>query len=380
MKKIVIYISFFPLIFSFCRKQENLPEPEITDPHFFVKCVMDGQALDLEAGNEEYYMNSSWYHQDSDYVFVYKANLAKQIGVGYQITILFNDNKYSDPNDKMSPDSALIIGTHLYNDQNLSDATQMIKFEPVKSEVSNSSYSWLINDGSTITTYGVPGIEDRYSISEILNVGKTYSVTFNYDDPSGVCSAPPLTNVFKMGSSLQATVNSVRDINTPDLKYTLSYSLLDSNKNLECTWTLPDATNETTPTFSRIFTPGVHLINLKLRDKNSGEVCSTVYQLDASGNNCTANYNAVFSPIHNKRLYASITILLTDPNGIVYSSKNLVQPNESNFEITSVIDYKVNEKNEKTKSIGVRFNCVVKNGNNEISLKNGTAKVAVAYK
>ena len=381
MKKIIVYSFLFLIVSASCKKQKELPVPLVTDPHFFVKCEMDGQPLDIEAGDQDYYMNSSWFYQDSERVFVYKANLAKQLGTGYQITVLINDDKPAQVNEKMNPDNTLITGTNLFNDQNTTGITQIIKFEPTKEEVSSSSYFWSINDGSKITTYGVPGIENRYSISDIFTVGKTYSVTFNSDNNDGVCD-DNLTNVFVAGNKLQATINSVRDASTPDLKYILNYTLLNPNSNIKCLWTFPDATTDETPTPSKFFVPGRHKITLKLTDKVTGDSCTSNYHLTASTSDlvCNANYKATFSPIHNDRFYSSVTILLTTPDGTVFSSKNLVQPNESNFEIISVENYKNNEKNEATRGLGLKFNCVVKNGTSEITLRNGTAKVAVAYK
>lgn len=377
MKKRFLYSLAFVAVFFSCQKQKNLPEPVITEPRFYVNCEMDGQILDLEAGNDHYYMNSSWYYQDSNSMFVYKANLAKQIGAGYQITILINDHAASSASAFMKPDSTLVVGAHLFDDQNKSGLERMVSFEPLKTFNPNSAYTWSVSDGTTVVTYGMVGVENKYSISTMLEADKTYSVTYTYENISGTC-AEKLTNVFKAGSNLQTTITSKKDTTSPDAKYILGCTTLNSG-NFDYLWVFNDATTSTLPNPSKIFGPGISLVKLTLTDKNTSESCTSNYQLNSNGT-CEANYKAIFNPIQNNRLYSSVTVLLTDPNGLVYSSHDLVQPQESNFEITSVGNYKNNDNNEPTKTLDVKFNCVVKNGSKEIVLRNAKAKIAVAYK
>jgi len=376
MKKIIGYSVILLFLVSSCQKQKDLPLPEVTEPHFYVKCAVDGQPLDIQAGNEEYYMNSSWFYLDSPAVYVYKGNLAKQTGAGYQVTILINDSKITHTNGSMSPDSALRKGSHLYYDQNTSGLTQEISFTPARSYVGNGeTYNWTITDGVSMWN------DSRYSPSHICEVGKTYSVTLNYDDNQGNCSST-LTNVFKAGSKLQTTITASK---VADLSYKFSYAPLPpySGGNFSCLWTFPDATTEIILTPTRTFGPGKSLINLKVKDDITNETCTSYYQLDATIGGappCDANYKANFLPIQNNRLYASVTILLTDPQGFVYTSQGLVQPASSNFEILSVEEYSANDKGEPTKRLTAKFNCIVKNGNKEINLTGGEAKIAVAYK
>jgi hypothetical protein len=380
MKKHFLYslysLAFVAALFS-CQKQKDLPAPVITEPRFYVNCEMDGQVLDLEAGNEAYYMNSSWYYQDSNSMFVYKANLAKQIGSGYQITILINDIPSSSSSAFMKPDSTLFLGSHLFDDQNKSGLERIVSFEPLNSYDPNSSFSWSVSDGTTTNTYGEVGVENMYSISTMLQADKTYTVTYSYEDGSGTCSEK-LTNVFKAGSDLQTTITASKDMTSPDSKYLFGCTTLKPG-NFDYLWTFDDATTSIAANPSKIFGPGVSLVKLNLTDKNTGESCTSNYQVN-SNNSCEANYRAIFQPIHNSRLYSSVTVLLIDPNGVVYSSHNIVQPQESNFEIVSVGNYKNNDNNEPTKTLDVRFNCVVKNGGKEIILRNAKAKIAVAYK
>ncbi len=339
---------------------------------------MDGTPLNIEAGNDEYYMNSSWYRQDASNLYVYKANLAKQNGSGYQVTILINDYRPTLPDALMNPDSALWLGDHLYNDNSSTGLTQNVTFKPVKPMDPSSYYGWTVTDGVTPKSYGGTG-DEGYSISCVLDAGKTYSVTLNYNDGLGVCGQSHV-NVFNVGSKLQTTVVAVRDPNASELKYNFSYTLPSQYNGVNCLWQFPNASTDTNPLTTRVFQQGTYVVKLKLTD-NTGDSCLSYYQVNATnGQACDANYVAIFAPVQNIRLYSTVTVLLTDPNGKVYSTQGLVQPQSSNFEIMNVSDYNANEKGEPTKRLKVKFNCVVKNGNTEINLKNGEARIAVSYK
>lgn len=380
MKKILSYPIVLGLLLSSCKKKD-LPESEPTQPEFTASFEVQGNAVKLEAGNNDYYMNSSYGRDSLNNLYVYKADLRQrtfQIGGGYALTILFNDTKATALNSGMKVDSALSLGDHLYNDLNTSGLTQRVNFDPLKTQDLASSYAWSVTDGISVKTYN-----DMYAIAPNLEVGKTYSVTFNAKDAPGVCDAT-LTNVFKAGSKVQTTITASKDTQTNELKYNLGYSIPANYgpATWRCRWEFDNNTTSTSPTISgKLFLPGMHLIKLTLIDKAVNDSCVSFYQLNAtSGNACEANYKATFFPIQNNRVFSSVTLLLTDPNGVVYTSHDLVQPSSSSFQILSVNDYKPNDVGLSTKSLRVKFNCVLKNGNNQITLNNGEAVVAVAYK
>lgn len=382
MKKIIFYSIAFVFLFSACKKQKELPKADAADPVFYVKCDLDGSPLDIRAGDNDYYMNSSWYHDDPKNIYVYQGNLAKPDGAGYQVTILINDYKKTEANGLMFADSALMPGEHLYNDNNSSGLTQNWTFIPVTPLEDDAMYVWTLMDGiMEPKTIGGTGSEGYYNISRVLNVGKTYSVSLNYTKSDGSCSNSH-TNVFNIGNRIQTTVSATRDMTAHGLTYKLSYTLPPyANSSWNCVWEFEDTSIVNKPEIIKSFSTGDHLVKLKLIDSSTNDTCISYYKLNASdGTVCQANYTAHFLPIQNARLYSSITILVTDPNGVVYTTKDLVQPQTSNFEIQEIGNYQANDKGQPTKRLKVKFNCIVKNGNNQIVLSNGEAKIAVAYK
>lgn len=378
MKKVIIYPLVLLFIFTSCRKKD-LPVPEKNEPDFFVNCNIDGTYREFKAGDDDYYMNASWYRADTGDIFVYKGHLAKKAGQGYQVTILFNDDRKTGVSDAMNADSALRTGHRLYDDQNPSRLIQGIAFTPLKAK-GNGSFSWRITDGVSAWNYAGDGL---YGITPEFTVGTTYSVTLDYDDNTGVCSNIH-SSAFKAGNKVWTNITAIRSTTASEPTYAFSYvppSIVGAN--WKCLWKFDNNTTSVAPNTTKIFQAGTtSTVTLTLTNQTTGDSCISYYQLHAAAvpPPCDANYTAVFLPAQDRRLYSSVTVLLTDENGTVYSSKNLVQPGTSNFEILEVADYTKNERDERTKSLDVKFNCIVKNGAKEINLTDCRARIAVAYK
>lgn len=378
MKNILSIIILFSVLFSSCKKKD-LPGSEPTAPEFVASFEVQGNTVKLEAGNNDYYMNSSYYWDTLQGLYVCKGDLRQktfQMGGGYALTILFNDTKTSNAAAFVNIDSALILGDHFYNDMNTSGLTQRVDFTPLKAHNNNADYHWSVYDGSTTKNY-----TDVYSISPNLEVGKTYSVTYTAKDDAGVCFASH-TNLFKAGSKLQTNVTVTRDLAIPEMRYKLSYDLPGYPSSFRCRWDFGDNTTSTAINPTKLYQPGTYTVGLTLVDKNMNDSCISYYQLNATnGIACDANYFAKFNnTIQNSRLYSSVTILLTDPNGKVYTSHDLIQPQTSSFQVLSVSDYVLNDAGQQTKRVKVRFNCVLNHGTESINLNNGEAVIAVSYK
>jgi hypothetical protein len=381
MKRTTIYISLLvaAVLFS-CNKKKPLPQEEVTDPVFYVKCNVQGMDLRLEAGQNDYYMHSSFY-QDSNNVYVFKGDL-KQTNCnndcGYSLTFLIKDDHVSSPGAPMNVDNAIKPGTYLLGDQVIPGTQQTVSFAPFRSN-SGEIYKWTFVEGTTTESP-----VETYSLSKTLQVGKTYSVTLSYEDATGTCSTTH-TNVFKAGSPLQTNIKCMRDGNNPDIfLYYFNTLNLTGSGSYSYEWNMGDGTAiEHSASPQHIYAQeGTYITELKLTDTNTQETCRSYYQCNVTnGQACQANFKASFLPVNNTVHPYSVAILLTDPNGKVYSSKDLgIQPQDANFEILSVEEYKANENGQPTKQLKIRFNCTVKNGNSAININNGEAVIAVAYK
>lgn len=374
MKKLFIYCAALCLLIS-CRKKE-LPQEEYAERVFYINCNIDGQATKLEAGNNDYYMNTSC-GRDSD-VYFFRGDLAQTTyvnGRDYAISVIISDYKVTAASTLVNVDSVLLVGNHLYNTQVIPDKQQKVSFVPLKPNDGAASFIWSITDGKSDQRSST-----AYSITETLDVSKTYTVTLDYNNGQGSCASVH-RNEFKIGNRLQTTVTAKRDSsNLSEQRYRLSYTLPQGQAPYSCKWTFADGSTSTNPMPTSLFQQGLKQI-VKLDFYNGmGDTCVSYYQLDpVNGEPCHANYVASFQPVKNTTIFSTVKILLTDKEGKVYSSGQMIQPEGSYFTIENSSPYKSNDHGHSTRSVKIKFKCLVGDGNKTISLDNGEGVIAVAH-
>jgi hypothetical protein len=377
MKKGIIHLVLLMIVTSSCKKKQDLPEQNSETPVFMISYLHNGLSQTIEAGNNDYFMTTSWL-QDTNLVYVLRGDLAQTanaVSKGSSLSILLNDDHASTLNSAMNVDSILSLGSHLLNDKLILGTIQSISFKPSKAFKTNATYIWEVTDGQAdLRTV------NAYSFTADFPVGKTYSVILKYDDNVGGC-ATTHTNVFRVGNTLQTHITAARDTTVPEFKFNFSYPVPSPGGTYSCSWKFPDGSTSTMTKPSRSFQPGTYIISLRLVDLNTSDTCYSYYQLHVTDNlSCESNYSASFSPVINGNLFATATVLLTEPDGTVFSSRNVIQPESSNFEIISVSNYKTDARGNPTKSLNVKFNCLVQNGSRQINLTNASGIIAVAHK
>jgi hypothetical protein len=232
------------------------------------------------------------------------------------------------------------------------------------------NYRWVMN-GQEINSY---------TASVLVENGKPFSPTLNFEDAAGICSTSH-SNHYKVGNPLQTDIE-VHKEGLPDV---LMYSFESLNKGttpLKYAWDFGDGTpiSESPRPFHSYKTQGFFTTKLTLIDSH-GDTCVSFYQVPAFIDpRCEANFTTSFIPVKNTKGFSAITVLLTHPDGRVFSSQGLSQPYNNRFEILEVSDYEINSSNEATKKIKIRFNCTVKNASDEIKIENAEAVLAVSYK
>jgi len=369
MKKKIIAFLVPVLFVAACRKKENLPADIKDEPVFYVKGKLGIQKLTVEAGNEGFYMHSS-YSQVQDRLYVYRADLSNSCGTacGYTVSVLINDYHYTSPGGAMEPDKALRVGEYQLFDETLLPKSQIVKLVPVSAQ-RQASYSWTIDDGSAKQTIS------SYSTEPSLEIGKTYTVTFSSEDFDGTC-ASTFSQVFKVGNPFQVQINCTSDSSSTflftaknDLSGTYTYN-----------WDFGDGKTASGENTSHVYAnDGKYLV--KLTSTNSkGETCVTSYQAVVMPNVCEANFNATFVPPDAAELLRNITFLITTGEGKTYSSAEAVQSVTAKVRVTNVEPYKINEKGEPTMKLSLAFECKLKDGSTELSLTEGEAVIAVSFK
>lgn len=376
-KNLVIHFLVALMVFASCKKQE-LPKVESETPKFYVTALQDGEPFTLEAGNGDYYMFSSNYMDSLSKMDVYKAELKQRTCGGTcanALTVLINDTKLSQANGTMDVENALALGTHLYNDLTTKPHTYTTSFKPEKPYHATSTYSWHISDGETNSSFST------YSINPSLKAEKKYTITLTYNDATGCQSTH--SNVYRVGNPLQASIEAVRLLPESEFKYAFSAKINSTNGSLTYLWDFGDGSTlstEQNPTHKFNISSNQYKVKL-LVVSNAKDTCESYIQINASpDSDCSANYTATLKPVFNPLLFGSVTVLLSDANGEVYSSDGFIQPNESKFEILRRESYDSNNKLEPTKKLTVKFNCILKNGSKTKTLTNAEAVLAVSYK
>lgn len=366
------------LVAAACKKKE-LPQDVINSPEFYAHLQVNGNDVALEAGNNDYFMFATHDFDSSISVNMFKADL-RQSGQPsyYSMVVLLNDNETAKVPGSGMKVASLMPGERNYNDLSALPQQYNARFTPVKNFEPNGFYSWTITDGSNTTPYS------SYSVSSVLDAGKNYTVSLSYNDAVGSC---PLTyqNVFNPGGPLSAVVSSNQDYSGSVFQSTLS-AHVSGKGPFAYEWDFGDGTPKSAATSP------VHAYNnnqsqsvpfearLKVTDSRNNTYYYNYEVPVKSDNPCLANYIPEITPVFNTKVFSSVTVLITDPSGVTYSSKDLMQPANSRFEIVSVEDYQPNRLNESTRKVKVKFNCMVTDGTKLLTITNAEAVIAVSYK
>ena len=360
---------------SACSKKKLPAEPN-QDPVFYLKGDIDGKAINFEAGNLNYFMKTS-FDWDTTNVCVFKGDLSEQSCnkgcAGYGIKFFLNDSKITTPNTGANLGSVLRIGEYIFNDKDLPSMYYRITLNPLSSNMGQETFNWIVEGSNVFAT------SNKYCLTTILNASNVYSITLGYDNGIGCGSSHQ--NVFAAGNPLQTTVVGKRNLTLPGAVYDFSCQATGMPP-YQYFWDFGDGTvsNVSNPNHSfAVVLNGRTKIKLRLIDANK-DTCLSYYQVQNSGDpTCDANFTSSFTPIPNYKAFSSITLIVTDPNGIVYTSKDVIQPATSSFQVIEVADYLENETNHPTKRLKAKVNCILVNGNKQIKLSNAELSIALAY-
>jgi len=370
----ILIVPLFVLMITACKKKD-LPPDESSNggsPVFYVRGEVSGFPINLQAGANNYYMTSSYY-QDTTNVYVYKAEMKKKdcpSNCGYALTILINDSQVSAPSGSMSVSSGLKPGSYQFSTNNPATLAYTGVFTPDDPMSPDVMYTWDFGNGD---------LQHSYIATHAFVPGQTSKIKFS---TSAVICGADLSNSFKVGNPLQA---NIQPVSKPDGGLGLSYKFVANTTvsgALQYEWDFgdnSDLSTEASPTHAYAKS-GRYIAKVRLIDAQN-DTCVSYCQVSAMPQkDCSANYTAVFNAIRDTKALGAVTVLVTDASGTVYSSRDYLQPSGSNFEIVSVEDYQSNDQGEPTKKVKIRFNCTVNHNGSQLTVKNGEAVIAVAYK
>jgi hypothetical protein len=370
MKTSHILALLFLLTIASCRKKEQLPVSENADPVFFLDATVNGNKLALQAGNAGYYMHSS-FSQDENDIYVFRGDLNSdcQTVCGYSLSVLINDRKVSPHAQKVSIDSAMNIGKYSLLTKDAYPTEQQISFVPKDAFSSNTNYTWTVRDGNGTVTSA-----SSYSFSTNLKLQNTYTVTYRYEDVTGGCSGTH-SNVYQIGARFRTWMNTSKN----GLDMSLS-AFTDEIGEYSYSWDFGDGTSGSGETVKHSYNlASTYLVKLTTTSSDGfSAVC--FYDVNTSPNACESNFTAKYSALDYSRVFKTISFILKDDKGHVYSSTDAPIIGTSTAEIISIEDYQTNSNGEATKKLKIRFNCQLRGDNGDvITVENATAVIAVAY-
>ncbi len=378
MKKIIYTFFLLPvLLLTFSCNKKPLPAEANQEPVFYLKGELDGAPFTLEAGNDNYVMQSNFYW-DTTNVCLFKSELKKQ-GCdtncrAYGLTVIVNDYTVSSPGSKVNLDNSVRMGVYPFNDKDLPSMYYKVNLIPKIVKSSTELYSWTIENGRDN-----PTVVNKYCPWVTMTAGLNYSVTLNFDNNNGCSSSHQ--DIYKVGHSLQANISAYRNYSIPGAIYDFSCQL-SGTPPYQYLWDFGDGSQSTSPNPNhsyQVILNGRNRVTLRVIDAKK-DTAIRYYQVQISADpSCDANFTTTFTPIPNTKAFKTITILLTDPSGHVYSSKMTIQPESSLFEVLSINDYIENANHYPTKRIKALLNCVLSDGVKEIKLSNAEISMAFAY-
>jgi len=371
MKRIVLFLVVLLMFASGCVKKKYPESVSENAPVFYFKANINNAAVEFNAGLNKYRMFSS-YQKDSNQIYNLIAEM-KQIDCSgncpNSFKIQINDYTVSASGSAIRIDSSLKIGQYNYL-KDINGSTYKVAFTSSNNKTAQS-YNWDFGDGSKSTKENPVHIYSQVGKYQVC-----LTVTSNDGHVNTICNTINLNSNQPLNAFVSA--NSILGDSV-----TFGASVTGGKTPFSYSWDFGDGN------FSQVAKPlhhyaisGSYPVKLKLRDSNNEELTIKYNVVTENDNSSMAvNYKSEIIQAQSNAVAPSKIILsYTDENGNVYSSINHNQPSTSSFEIIDVSSFDLNENNESTKKIKIKFNCMVYNGSKAISINNAETVIAVAYK
>lgn len=360
-----ILLSLFTLLLLSCKKKKYPESVTENNQVFYFSATIDNSPMALSAGSDGYYMYSS-YMQNSNGVYTLIADLKQSdcSNCPNSLQIKINDFKVSAINAPIVIDSALTPGQYTIS----TGPTYSVQFQSVYNKTA-LSYLWDFGDGTTST--------QANPIHNFSRAGK-YDVSLSITSTGGCVSNIVTQKKIGVGTSTTAIkINSISG-------NTVSFSQNSTGTSaIGYFWNFGDGSTSTSQNPTHVYAvTGSYPVLLRAID-TAGDTAYSKYNVVTQNDlsSCATNYSVTGLSVSPSALNLSkINIRWIDENGTVYNSDNALQPTNSSFQITSVQDFENNENGEKTKKIGIKFNCNVYNGSSVKVINNAEAVICVSYK
>ena len=335
--------------------------------------TVNGQPLNIQAGIDDYIMYTDYTYDNASSVYEFNGSLRKFncASCAKSLSIKIRNFEQTTTAQPVITDSAFTRNYYSINTTGGSPTQYTFTFNAQLGAGVVQSYEWNFGDGNTASvdslphTYSHPGI---------------YTVSLKVFYQTG-CS-DSLTNVFRVGvpgSVCHARFNPFMNTNT--------LTVVDMSVGvgaLSYHWDFGDGITSTQQNPQHVYAAnGVYKITLTVTDSDNhiSEYSRKVYTVPQT--TCIASYLfPSWVPVNNTAALSNTTIEWTDDNGVLYSSENGAQDDNSFFKIISIEDYANNSTGDKTKKLTVQFRSRLYNAahTSSVDIDVTDAVMGVAYK
>ncbi|MFK7921704.1 MAG: PKD domain-containing protein [Bacteroidia bacterium] len=352
-------------------EEKPLPKPFEDQVDFFLEGEIDGKAIRLDAGKQDYYMYTQR-ERNQDNLWLFKGQLSPVNcqGCPGSFAIEFRDVDIRPDNGPFNIPSIFRVKSYDFAfAPSLGPQFYQVNYQSQSSGGNNPILQWTFGDGSTSTELNPVRYYEQVD-------GTSFEVCLTASD--GVSCESQICNEVRLtANSCKADFSTIIDTSLNSVKFE---SQIQGDGSIQYNWMFGDGSSSTFADPIYLYPlAGRYQAQLQIEDAD-GCIATHSRLISSDPDICTHNFSyeveKVSSP--DSMQFGHIRVLWWDENGQLYRSDWSQQDTESNFEVTEVLDYQNNELDQPTLRLGLKLNCWLSNGDHEVRLKNATAYLGVA--
>jgi PKD repeat protein len=359
------------LIFESCKTIDD-PVITIEDPVFRVVGTVNNQPLEIQAGIDNYIMETSYTYDIEKGVFDFKGSLQQSGCVNCPSSLFITIRNYtqSPVDQSVVIDSAFV--TDYYSIRTSDDSPTSFKLNFQGQNFGNAAtHFWNFGDGNSGSDE-----DEEY----IYNHPGEYTVLYKAAYAGGCVDS--IVNTFQIGIPGAICRANFAPVITGNIVTIENYAVGVSP--LIYAWDFGDGmiSNDFQPVHTYT-TPGIYNIRLLVTDAQQHIATFNRKVIILPTSDCIASmFYPVLTPIPNPAGLSTVTITYTDENGTEFSSQNNTSTVQDFFKIESIEPYADNPLGERVIKLKTGFRCRLYDAShtNFVDLNIPEAVIGVAFK
>ncbi|MEM7373258.1 MAG: PKD domain-containing protein [Bacteroidota bacterium] len=340
------------LVGGACQERE-LPEEIKGNPVFYVDGAIDGQDLTLTAGEDGYFMETS-FEQDETGVYVYSGAFTPLNceSCPEALEVRIRDHRLRPDNDPVRIDSVLHIGSYEFYQTNNKQGAAIfrVSFSNESTGTGPHQYSWDFGDGSTASG---PNPSHDY----IDTTMATALVCLDGVDPTG-CTTQICNEIQLHTLPCQADFTHELD---PSITYVSFMNAVEGALPIQYRWDFGDGYGASLGNPGYFYQEaGLYQVCLEITDANGCQsaICKNIA---ADPELCEHNfsYKVEQTNLSDSLQFSQVEIRWTDESGTSFTTASQEQSSLHYFDILEIEPYENNRFGDQTRRLRVRLDCEV---------------------